>query len=113
MPTLQIDIVGLPPSPLDAAADFHSRNLPQIRDDCAVLPDHDVLIVFEPASHAHRGWRLAAVQQLAREASPRRVNALVSEDRAAILAALAWLERAAGVTGQVFELDGLGAGPVI
>ncbi|MFD2578051.1 Rossmann fold domain-containing protein [Novosphingobium colocasiae] len=50
---------------------------------------------------------------MARDMAPRRVNALVSDDPDAIAAALVWLDRAAGVTGQLFDLDGVGAGPVV
>jgi hypothetical protein len=46
-------------------------------------------VVFPPADHSHRGWRLAAVQELAREFAPRRVNAVVCGDEAGLNAALA------------------------
>jgi hypothetical protein len=39
---------------------------------------------FPPANHEHRGWRLAAVQQLAREHAPRRVNAVETDDEEAL-----------------------------
>jgi hypothetical protein len=48
--------------------------------------------VFPAADHSHRGWRLAAVQGLAREHAPRRVNAVASDDEAAIAAAARYLE---------------------
>ena len=70
-------------------------------------------MVFAPADHTHRAWRLAVVQGLARELAPRRVNALASRDEAAITAALAYLESAAGLTGQYLPLDDAGAGPVV
>nr|WP_232308096.1 hypothetical protein [Tsuneonella dongtanensis] len=70
----------------------------------------DVVIVFEPAGHDHRAWRLAAVQGLAREHAPRRVNAIASDKEAAIAAATDYLGRAPGVTGQYFVLDAGGAG---
>ena len=113
MAVLRIDIVELPEAPLDAATEFYSQELPEIRDDSDRLPDHDLVLVFEPASHEHRAWRLAAVQGLARELAPRRVNALASRDDAAIAAALAYLNAAGGVTGQYLQLDDLGAGLVI
>ena len=60
---------GLPESPLDAALHFYQRHVPQILaagDDCAVL--------FDPADHSHHAWRLAAVQQLARDVAPARAR---------------------------------------
>ena len=113
MATLQIDVLELPQAPLDAAADFYLRELPEIRDDSDILPDHDLVIVFEPASHEHRAWRLAAVQELAREMAPRRVNALASADGAATAAGLTYLAGAAGLTGQYLPLDNVGAGFVV
>ena len=71
------------------------------------------MIIFAPADHTHRAWRLAAVQGLARALAPRRVNALASDSEAAITAALAYLEGAAGLTGQYLPLDDAGAGLVV
>ncbi len=71
------------------------------------------MIVFPPADHTHSGWRLAAVQQLARDLAPLRVNAVASADEAAIAAAARYLTQAPGLTGQVLVLDDTGAGPVI
>jgi hypothetical protein len=73
----------------------------------------DVVLIFPPADHTHRAWRLAAVQGLAREYAPLRVNALASDDEAAIASALACLNGAPGLTGQYLALDGAGAGDVI
>ena len=100
-------VEGLPEAPLAAAALFHSRDLPHIAD-LAGGPDDAITLVLAPADHTHRGWRLAAVQSLARALAPRRVNALASDDAAAIAAALAWLEVSPGVTGQYWPLDGTG-----
>jgi hypothetical protein len=106
MVTLQI--TGLPDAPLDAAMVFHGDWLAQIRDVLKLSGDESLALVLPPADHSHRGWRLAAVQELARENAPRRVNALVSSDEAAIAAALDYLTGAAGVTGQLLALDGTG-----
>ena len=70
-------------------------------------------IVFESAGHEHRGWRLAAVQELAREVAPHRINALASDSEPAVASALAYLKIAEGVTGQLLELDDMGAGEVV
>lgn len=93
---------------LEAAADFHGRLLPSI--EATLLAGADPLVLlFLPTSHDHRGWRLAAVQGLARRFAPSRVNAVESDDPAAITAALRWLDGAGGVTGQLLPLDGTGA----
>ena len=97
----------LPESALAAAAEFHAKVLPLLdppRDG------EDLLIIFPPADYTHRAWRLAAVQGLARELAPIRVNAVASDDEAAIAAALHYLANAPGVTGQYWPLDVEGAG---
>jgi len=93
-------IEGLPEGALDAAARFHSEWLPTAR---ALLldPGGDLVLVFPPADYTHRGWRLAAVQDLAREATPRRVNAIAGDDERAIAETVAWLAQAPGITGQL------------
>ena len=73
----------------------------------------DLALIFPPADHTHRGWRLAAVQALARESAPLRVNAIAGGSDPAIVAARAYLEQAQGVTGQYLPLDDAGAGPVV
>jgi hypothetical protein len=102
----------LPDEPLAAAADFHARILPGIEATLGGGAD-PLTIVFYPAEENHRGWRLAAIQSLARAFAPSRVNALESDDEAAIAAAAGWLTDAGGVTGQLLPLDGTGAGPVL
>ena len=95
-------ITGLPAGALDAAAAFHSDWLSRAR---TAVADAEVLaLVFAPASYDHRGWRLAAVQDLARAAAPGRVNAVAGGDEAAVAETLAWLEQAPGITGQLLEL---------
>ena len=102
----------LPEEALAAAARFHAEVLPGMRAALAAMPPH-LTLVFSPADHPHRAWRLAVVQGLAREYAPIRVSALASDDEAAIAAALSYLEQADGVTGQLLLLDGFGAGEVI
>ena len=105
-------VARLPAEALAAAAQFHAEVVPEAhllldaRPDCLTL-------VFAPDSHAHRGWRLAAIQSLAREYAPARVNALVTESEHALAAALKFLEAAPGVTGQLLELDDTGAAEVL
>jgi hypothetical protein len=96
-------VEGLPHAALDAAEAFYEAWLPLAR---AASLTEDTAIVFPSAPYDHRGWRLAAVQDLAREAAPRRVNGVAGDDNAAIAAALHWLASAPGVTGQLLAVDG-------
>ena len=89
----------LPEAPLDAANEFYGVWLNRARSH-----DEDLVLLFPPADHTHRAWRLAAVQDLARAAAPSRVNGIVGGDEKAIAAALAWLERAPGITGQLLAV---------
>ena len=102
----------LPDAALAAAAQFHAEVLPRAMDALAGAGE-SLVLVFEPADHAHRAWRLAAVQGLARELAPLRVNAVASADEAAIAAATAYLHRAPGITGHLMPLDSHGAGEVV
>jgi len=97
----------LPDSALAAAAEFHAKVLPLLNPPKG---GEDLLLVFPPADHTHRAWRLAAVQGLAREHAPIRVNGVASDDEAAIAAALDYIAHAPGVTGQYWPLDAEGAG---
>lgn len=97
---------------LEAAADFHARLLPAIEATLCGGAD-PLTLVFGPAGPAQRGWRLAAVQGLARRFAPSRVNAVESDDPRAIAAAQHWLDGAEGITGQLLPLDGTGAGEVL
>lgn len=99
----------LPDDALDAASAFHAGEVQRLRSAGAAA----ITCVFAPAGHDHTGWRRAAIQLLARESAPRRINAIASDDDAAINAAAAYLETAAGVTGQYLPLDGEGAGKVV
>ncbi len=101
-------IESRPESALDAAAAFHSEVLPKVRDALS-SSGGDLLLVFATATHEHRAWRLAAVQQMARDYAPNRVNALEADDDAAIKAVSAYLKEAPGMTGQLLKLDGNGA----
>lgn len=101
-------VAELPERPLDAAAAFHAGQLSGAR---AILAEADALVlVFRPATYEHRSWRLALVQELAREAAPKRVNGIVGDDEAAIAETRAYLDRAPGVTGQLLAVDGNSGG---
>lgn len=101
-------IAGLPNDPLEAAAAFHAEHVARLR-----TATQDLLLVFPGADHTHRGWRLAAVQMLARANSPLRINAVSGGGEAAIAAAADYLARAPGLTGQLISLDDEGAEAVI
>jgi hypothetical protein len=109
MPRLRVG--ALPGEPLAAAARFHAEDMP--RALAALAQGGDLVLVFAPADHTHRDWRLAAVRGLARAHAPARVNAVAGDDEAALAAACAYLERAPGVTGQLLPTDGTGAGPML
>lgn len=99
----------LPADPMAAAAAFHADVQPRLL--AALDPGGEpVTLVFAPADHPHREWRVAAVAMLARACAPQRINAIESGDEPAIAAAAAYLAAAQGVTGQVLPLDSLGAG---
>ena len=100
----------LPEAALAAAAEFHARVLPLANPP---FKEGDLTLIFPPADHTHRDWRLAVVQSLARKLAPVRVNGLVSDGENAIAAALAYLAAAQGVTGQLLQLDDTGAGEVL
>ncbi len=93
---------GLPTAPLDAAAAFHARVLPQARR----ATGSDMLLLFDPADHSHETWRRGAVEELAREAAPCRVNGAVGGSADGVESLCDYLNNAPGVTGQVFALDG-------
>lgn len=94
-----VRIGSLPDEPLSAAAGFYAEVLPQI-----IPHDAALTLVFAPADHTHRAWRLAAVQGLARQWAPVRVNAVAGANEVAILAADTYLRKAPGVTGQYLPL---------
>ena len=91
---------ALPEEPLSAAAQFHAEILPHI----GPTGEAALTLVFGPADHSHRAWRLAVVQGLARRLAPIRVNAVASADEGAIATANAYLADAPGVTGQYLPL---------
>lgn len=114
---MELPVGPLPEDPLAAAALFHAEWLPRV---LALLDSGEavVTLVFAPAGPApvglaHDGWREAAVQLLARERTPARINAICGADAAAISATAAFIAHAPGLTGQYLVLDGNGAGPVL
>jgi hypothetical protein len=96
-----VEVAGLPAAPIDAAARFHSAYVDRVRE---LMPASDVAVVFPAAGHEHRAWRLAAIQELAREAAPYRVNGISGDDPKAIGEALDFLAVAPGITGQLLAV---------
>ncbi|WEK47548.1 MAG: hypothetical protein P0Y56_04445 [Candidatus Andeanibacterium colombiense] len=102
-------IAELPATALDAAATFLSEHLPRARAELASGAEA-LALVFPPAPYDHASWRKAAVADLARESTPKRVNAITGEDPAAIDATIAWLAQAPGITGQLLPVQASNAG---
>jgi hypothetical protein len=103
---------ALPDDPLAASAAFYAAVLPKILAQLAGGSD-SLTVIFAPASHAHKDWRAAAIATLAREKAPQRINAVASDDEAAIAAAAAYFVAAPAITGHYFALDGAGAGSLL
>jgi hypothetical protein len=99
-----VDAKGLPESPVDAAAQFYARIAPAVRK--AMAESSDLAIVFDPADHSHSAWRLAAIQELAREAVPCRVNGVVAQlsNLEGTAQALQFVHDNPGVTGQLLAV---------
>ena len=56
----------LPGEALAASARFHAEHLPAVLAALADQGEGEALtLVFAPADHSHRGWRLSVVQGLA------------------------------------------------
>ncbi len=106
---MRLEVTALPEDPVAASAAFHGDWLERAEE---ALGLGDLLLVFAPADHTHRGWRAAVVASLARKYASARLNAVASNDRAAIAEAERYFAAAPGVTGQYFALDSNGAGDV-
>ena len=100
-----VRISTLPENALQASADFYRSHLAMVIDSLAGNAT-SLAVVFPPASYAHRGWRRAAIANLAREFAPARINGIAGSEGEALEAALAWLDRSPGVTGQLLGLCG-------
>ncbi|ABC62647.1 Rossmann fold domain-containing protein [Erythrobacter litoralis] len=104
---LRVD--SLPASAVEAANTFHTEYLPQAVD--LLEGDADNLVIVMPAAfYDHADWRRALARDLARAHTPIRVNVIGSDDPDAVTAALAYCDKARGVTGHYLPLNSLGAG---
>ena len=98
-----VRVDSLPEGALDAAAAFHAEWLPRARE---ALAGSDALVLVLPrAAYDHRGWRLAVVQELAREVAPKRVNGVVGDEERAVAPTLDWLAQAPAITGQLLAVE--------
>ena len=101
-------MLGLPETPTEAAREFYEVHVPTVQAalETALTKSEEftLTLMFPRADHTHTAWRLAAVQNLAREAAPVRINGIAGEDEAAFKAALAYLADAPGITGQLLEV---------
>ena len=95
---------GLPEAPLDAAARFHSEQVPIALKMLDGTIDA-LAIVFPSGGKPHQDWQLAVVQALAREAAPKRVNGVVGGGIDTVHATTDWLASAAGITGQLLSVE--------
>lgn len=103
-------VTGLALDSGSAAEGFYREWLPRARE--LLSAGDDVVLCFAPGDHAQRGWRLAAIQDLARQAAPLRVNGVAGAGPE-IDAIVAYLADAPGVTGQYLAGDGFGAGETV
>lgn len=102
-----IEATGLPDDPGAATFEFESSIAPQVR--AAAGREPALAVLFAPADHAHEGWRLAAIQQLARALAPAtRVNAVVvnAGDEEGTAEVIRFALTAPGITGQIISVAG-------
>lgn len=96
----QFETGPLPAAALDAMEVFARDHLDAVR---TLLADPDctaLTIILLPAPVDHRDWRRAVARDLARAATPKRVNFISGQPGDAREATLRFLADAPGVTGQ-------------
>lgn len=99
---------ALPAAALAASAAFHAEHLPAIAAVLAEKPE-SLVVIFPAAPYDHKGWRRAAIADLARAYAPIRVLGLAEGDPAEEARILAYLAAAPGVTGQMLAAHGANA----
>ena len=87
----------LPKGGIDASAAFHADHLGEVRSVLAAADCSALVIVLPIAGTDHDDWRTALAGDLARDATPKRVNIVAGD---AVDCVLDYLEIAPGVTGQ-------------
>jgi len=107
----------LPEAPIDAAACFFSKRAPEARGllmDGAwklmglELEPEALTYIFPTGGKDHEGWQRAAIQALARELAPKRVNGVIGDGLASTDQVTDWLADAAGITGQLLAFGPAG-----
>ena len=103
---VEVAVRDLPEASIDAAREFYRRSVPRVRELLARDwgPYESITLILPPADHAHRAWRIAIVQELAREGAPTRINAVAGDSQAAIDEVTAYLRGAPGITGQLLAV---------
>lgn len=96
----ELAVDDLPEGALDAAGAFMASHLATVRAAVAEADCTAVAIVLPPATYDHRDWRQTLARDLAREATPVRVNVVAGSTGAALEATLHFLSDAQGLTGQ-------------
>lgn len=94
-----LTIQNLPANAVEAAAQFHTNDLPKVQ---ALLQGGlaAVAIVMPSAPRDHDDWRRAIARDLARAHAPQRINMTAGADADAVDSMLAYLRDAQGITGQ-------------
>ena len=111
---LIMHLYDLPEVPIDAAARFFSKHAPEAREllteggwkRMGLAQEPDVLTyVFPIGGKDHEGWQRAAIQALARELAPKRVNGVVGDGFESTDEVASWLMDAPGITGQLLSVE--------
>lgn len=96
MELAQYHVAELPDGPLDASAVFFAKHLGHVKE---ALGKGDLVIVLPDAGPDHTDWRQSLARDLARDATPTRVNVIGAGDEAQCRALIGYLADAKGVTG--------------
>ena len=104
----------LPEAPIDAAAHFFSKHAPDARallvqggwGKMGLAEEPEALTyIFPTGGKEHEGWQRAAIQALARELAPKRVNGVIGDGLQSTAQVTDWLSDAPGVTGQLLAVE--------
>ena len=111
---LVVYLGDLPDAPTEAAAHFFSKHAPEARELLLVggwkrlgrSEEPDALTYIIPfGGREHEAWQRAAIQTLARELAPKRVNGVIGDGLELTDQVTAWLGDARGITGQLLSVQ--------
>lgn len=89
--------------PVAEAAEFYRSHIAPIQQ---LAEEHDcVTVIFGGSDKARTVWRRAAIESLAREQAPKRINGISGGQQDRIMATSRYLASAHGITGQVLLLS--------